>query len=71
MNTYVLSVNLIKKASNENHPISIRVECEDDELEDYCIKLCTKGFIFNDDYGIRFIPANRIEDIDILYEDNK
>lgn len=65
MNTYELSVNLIKKASNENHPITLYIECEETDLELRCSKLCTNGFIVDDGYGRRFIPAHRIEDIDI------
>jgi hypothetical protein len=63
MDNYKLSINLIKKASTENHPIILNICCDD--IEEYCSSLCTKGFIADDKYGCRFIPSHRIEDIDI------
>lgn len=65
MEKYKLSVNLIKKASTENHPITINIEGSIVDIERYCIKICTQGFITDDGYGLRFIPSHRIEDIDI------
>lgn len=68
---YELSINLIKKASTENHPITLYIECDETTVESYCSDLCTKGFMVDDGYGRRFIPAHRIEDIDVEIIENK
>jgi len=64
MNTYELEIHIDQRYT-EPRLHHLHIDCEDSSLKEHLYRICTQGFLVDVGYDKRYIPGNRIIDIEV------
>lgn len=64
MNTYELEINIDQRYT-EPRLYHYHIDCEETSLKEHLYKISTQGFLIDVGYDKKYVPGNRIVDINV------